>query len=84
MALDTQAKLMNALSWCSPLAWQYHFEINAATDIEDIDRLQLLHLYGGNGADDPSPPSPTAIFKLLGDGGLLVDSFVVGRGGLLG
>lgn len=82
MSLDSQGKLMNALSWCSPLAWQYHFEIDGT--IDDIDMLHLLHLYGGNGADDPTPPTAAAIYKLVGDGGLLVDSFITGRGGLLG
>lgn len=49
MALDTQGKMMNALSMASPLAWQFHFEIDGS--IDQIDMAHLLHLYGGNDID---------------------------------
>ena len=53
MSVDTKAKRMSMLSSASPLAWQHHFEVDGAVDADD--RAVLLHLYGGNALDNPSP-----------------------------
>jgi hypothetical protein len=55
MAIDTKAKRMSMMSFASPLAWQHHFEVDGSVDADD--RAQLLHLYGGNALNNPSPPS---------------------------
>ena len=55
MAIDTKAKRMSMLSFASPLAWQNLFEVDGAVDADD--RAHLLHLYGGNALNNPSPPT---------------------------
>jgi hypothetical protein len=71
MAIDTKAKRMNMLSYCSPLAWQHHFEVDGAIDADD--RAHLLHLYGGNALDSPpaavaGPPKAVKRFLQFGIG----------------
>jgi len=40
------------LSFCAPVNWTQHFEVDNAVDADD--RAQLLHLYGGIAFDSPT------------------------------
>lgn len=65
--IDTKAKRMNMLSYCSPLAWQHHFEVDGAVDADD--RAHLLHLYGGNALGSPAAGAGArTMLPLLGVG----------------
>lgn len=82
MAIDSRAKRFNMLYFASPLVFCPMFEADGAVDADD--RAMMLHLYGGNALAAPGAPAPPAIFNLIGGGGLLIDSFITGEGGILG
>ncbi len=54
MAIDTRHKRFNMLSFASPIhGWSPHFEADGTVDADD--RAHLLHLFGGNALNNPSP-----------------------------
>lgn len=58
------------LSFASPLAWQHHYEVDGAVDADD--RAHLLHLYGGNALNNPTPGGPFPHYiRRLHHGGMI-------------
>jgi len=79
VSIDSKAKRMSMLSFASPLAWQHHFEVDGAVDGDD--RAHLLHLFGGNTLNNPSPPTGRVMSSLAGSGGLASRGGIAGSGG---